>query len=299
MPIPETQLETWSKQGSVTQSASTYAVIKNALESPNAIYKDKHFEVFLQGSYGNHTNVYAESDVDVTIRLNSIMRSDLKLLSPQEQAAYHNAYATATYNFEDFKKAVIVRLENAFGKDNVVLGKKAINIKANESRRSADVVVCYQYRRYYHWPVDYQTNGYIPGIIFPTTSYGEIINYPKEHSKNCTTKHQETGNNFKPLVRIFKNIRTKLVEDRVIDKNLAPSYFIEGLIYNVPKELFVGSYGNMVANILNWFNDLTDRTKLVCANNQYYLLVENDSVCWSPQSAKIFIDAVIKLWNNW
>ena len=32
MAIPEAQLETWSHQGSVTQSSSTYASIKNMLE---------------------------------------------------------------------------------------------------------------------------------------------------------------------------------------------------------------------------------------------------------------------------
>ena len=72
MPIPESQLEIWSKQGSISQSSSTYASVKNALEDSKAIYKDQSFEVLLQGSYGNDTNIYAESDVDVVIRLDSI-----------------------------------------------------------------------------------------------------------------------------------------------------------------------------------------------------------------------------------
>lgn len=35
MGIPESQLDTWSHQGSIAQSASTYSIIKNALESAN------------------------------------------------------------------------------------------------------------------------------------------------------------------------------------------------------------------------------------------------------------------------
>lgn len=35
MGIPESQLDTWSHQGSIAQSASTYNTIKNALESTN------------------------------------------------------------------------------------------------------------------------------------------------------------------------------------------------------------------------------------------------------------------------
>ena len=69
MAIPESQLETWSHQGSVTQSSNTYNTIKSVLEASTTPYADKNFEVFLQGSYGNDTNIYAESDVDIVIRL--------------------------------------------------------------------------------------------------------------------------------------------------------------------------------------------------------------------------------------
>lgn len=291
--ISELQLETWAKQGSVSQSSSTYASVKKVLEDPKAIYKDKNFEIFLQGSYGNDTNIYAESDVDVVIRLDSIFRGDTDSLSNEAKIAYNNL-SNATYDFKDFKRAVIIRLQNAFGKENIIEGGKAIHIKPSLSRRSVDVVVAFQYRRYYDWP-----NGYTPGIAFPTQLNGEIINYPKKHSDNCTTKHQETVNNFKPMVRIFKNLRSKLVEDKVITKNIAPSYFIEGLVYNAPNELFIGFYGNMLVNILNWFNRISDRTKLLCANEQYYLLRDGVSVCWPTADAQKFINEVIKLWNNW
>jgi hypothetical protein len=60
MPIPEEQFDTWAKQGAVTGSKNTYATIKRVLEDPNAPYASRSFEVFLQGSYGNDTNVFAE-----------------------------------------------------------------------------------------------------------------------------------------------------------------------------------------------------------------------------------------------
>jgi hypothetical protein len=55
MAIPEAQLDTWSHQGSVTQSATTYNSIKNILEAKDSPYSGKNFTVFLQGSYGNDT----------------------------------------------------------------------------------------------------------------------------------------------------------------------------------------------------------------------------------------------------
>jgi hypothetical protein len=63
MAIPESQLETWSHQGSVTQSAQTYAMIQNALNDAASPYYAKHYSIFLQGSYGNDTNVFRDSDV--------------------------------------------------------------------------------------------------------------------------------------------------------------------------------------------------------------------------------------------
>ena len=69
MPIPEAQLETWSHQGSIQQSSSTYNTVKTALEASDNPYYDKNYSIFLQGSYGNNTNIYSESDVDIVIRL--------------------------------------------------------------------------------------------------------------------------------------------------------------------------------------------------------------------------------------
>ena len=189
---------------------------------------------------------------------------------------------------------MIIRLQNAFGKENIIEGKKAIKIKPNSSRRSVDVVVAHQHRRYHGWP-----HNYTSGIVFSTKSGTEIINFPKKHSEDCTTKHQGTNNNFKPMVRIFKNIRSKLVEDGKITKDIAPSYFIEGLLHNVPNNLLAGTYEDMIVNVLNWFNNMSDRTNLVCANGQYYLLRDGSLVCWPPANAEKFISEAIKLWNNW
>ena len=78
MAIPESQLDTWSHQGSITQSSTTYNTIKKALESTGSAYAGKNYTVFLQGSYGNDTNIYSESDVDIVIRLNSCFYHDLE-----------------------------------------------------------------------------------------------------------------------------------------------------------------------------------------------------------------------------
>jgi hypothetical protein len=77
MAIPESQLDTWSAQGAVQQSKTTYATVKGVLESSSAPYSARSHDSFLQGSYGNDTNVYADSDVDVVMRLSSIYYDEL------------------------------------------------------------------------------------------------------------------------------------------------------------------------------------------------------------------------------
>lgn len=298
MPIPSNQLETWSHQGSVAQSRLTYATVKNALEAANAPYTDRDFKVFLQGSYGNDTNIYAESDVDVVIRQDSAFYYDVSNLSPDQGAIMDRAYSPGTYPYADFKKHVLAALTNAFGAAAVTVGTKAIRISASNSRRSADVVVAFQYKRYYRF-TSVHDDIHVTGISFFDSSWKRIDNFPNQHCENLTAKHQATNNRFKPTVRMFKNMRTKLVDDRVIAAGIAPSYYIEGLLYNVPNDRFVSDESDRVYQILKWLEDTPDRSKFLCANQQYYLFSESSPVSWPKANGDAFINGVIQLWNNW
>jgi hypothetical protein len=119
MAVPETQLVTWAKQGSITQSSTTYATIKRALEASETKYADKSYEVFLQGSYGNDTNIYAESDVDVVIRLDAIYHYDIEALTPAEQATFNAVLVPGTYPYAEYKADVIAALAKSFGAADV------------------------------------------------------------------------------------------------------------------------------------------------------------------------------------
>jgi hypothetical protein len=297
MTIPESQLDTWSHQGSAIQSKNTYATIKHALEDVNAHYTNRNFEVYLQGSYGNDTNIFDESDVDIVICYNGAFFHDLTALPAAQQSAFRAAMPDGTYWYSTFKGHVQTALEAAFG-NSVKPGRKAIKVEAAGSRRNADVLVTFEFRRYYKFNAE-TDQSFDTGIAFFTDSNTPIPNYPKQHSRNCTTKHQQTNNNFKPLVRIFKNMRSKLADEKLIEKQIAPSYFIEGLLYNVPADKLTGRYENMVFNILSWMQLTTDRTQLLCANEQYYLIRDNSQVCWPATHAQQFIDAAIFLWNRW
>jgi hypothetical protein len=296
MAIPKSQLETWSHQGSVAQSKTTYATIKNTLEAPGSPYAGKSIDVFLQGSYGNDTNIFSESDVDVLIRLNTCFQKDLEQLSQIQKDAFSAAHSDATYTHVEFKRDVLVHLQNKFG-TSVKPGNKAVKIQQSGSRRNADVLIAIQFRRYHRF-ISLNDQEYDAGICFYNSSGARIANYPKQHLENCTAKHQATNSLFKPLVRIVKNMRGKLIEDGLLEAGVAPSYYIEGLLYNVPNDKFAGSFGDSFVNCINWIHD-ADRSKFVCANRQYYLLRDDPDVTWSIVQCDKFLGALIDLWKNW
>lgn len=298
MTIPLSQLETWSAQGSITQSKNTYASVKAALEDTNAQYKNRNFKVFLQGSYGNDTNIYAESDVDVVIRYDGAFFHDIKTRPLDEQAAFHQTFPNAGgYRYGEFKAHVTNALVSKFG-EAVKPGKKAIRIEGNGNRRNADVIVAFEYRRYYRFKGVFDES-HVTGMCFFGSGGKQIANYPIRHSENLTKKHQDTNGKFKPMVRIFKNARSKLVADGLIPKGSAPSYYVEGLLYNVPNDRFTGNYQDVFLKILQWLYETNSRLDFVCANEQYYLLRDDCETCWACDDGKKFVNAVIGLWNNW
>lgn len=297
MGIPESQLETWSHIGSITQSASTYRAIRQVLDATTTPYSERSRSIFLQGSYGNDTNIYAESDVDIVAKLDKCWRSDLTSLTEVEKGLYEQTFPNATYTHSDFKRDVIQVLTNAYGSD-VTPGKKAVAVAANGSRRKADVIIAIEFRRYYKFNGIYDQS-YDEGICFYTSSGEEIANYPVQHSANLTRKHQETGNWLKPMIRVLKNMRRKLVDDAILSAGTAPSYYLEGLLYNVPAAKFHTSYGDCFVNVINWLQNEADKSKLLCANEQYYLLRDNSHTCWPKANGEAFLNAVSAMWNNW
>lgn len=296
MSIPETQLETWSHQGSVTQSAATYNTIRNVLLRTDTPFHNKSVSVFLQGSYGNDTNIYAESDVDIVIKLDDCWHSDLTALPDDQKTAYQNTYPNATYCHNHFKQDVLRALKGEYG-SAVDPGNKAISIAAGGGRRKADLIVAVQYRRYYKFRGAYDQR-YDEGICFFDAPGTRIANYPKQHSDNLTVKHQSCSSWWKPMARVLKNMRSTMIERGLIAARIAPSYYLEGLLYNVPNAKFVNSYTDCFVGAINWILE-ADRSQFVCANEQYYLLRDGSPVTWRASDCDQFLGEIVKLWKEW
>lgn len=294
--IAEAQLDIWASQGPTAQFMDTYNRIRGNLLDKGAPYPVADTEVFLQGSYQNDTNVYGDSDVDVVLCHTGAFFKDLSRLSPAGQAAYDaETRGTVQYGYSDFKRdatAYITWLYN-----NVNVGKKALYIPGgNSGRRNADVLIASEFRRYHDFK-SWQNQRFDPGICFFPSGGAMIENFPKQHSDNCTAKHQNTTGWFKPMVRIFKNMRNTIIGKGLLADGVAPSYFIEGMLYNVPNDKFGGTYQQ---TWINCFNHIVtaDRDKLVCANYMHWLVRDNSPTSWPVPNFNTFTAALKKYWES-
>ncbi len=296
MAIPEADLTTMAAIGAQATSKETYATVKLALDANDTGYAAKSYTVFLQGSYGNDTNIRKESDVDVIIRLDSIFTYDLSSLPPEQKQIFAEVHGAATYTHTHFRDDVLTALYARFG-EHVNPGTKAVMIEPFHNRRKADVLIATQHRKYSRYVSAIDTS-FIQGVSFHKSDGTRVANYPKQHRENMTIKNQATNEWFKHIVRIFKNARQKLIEQGVIEAGMAPSYYLEGLLYNVPEDQFGTSYQDSMVKCTNWLF-AAERSKFVCANEQYKLLDGNTDVTWNTKNCDAYLNGLVGLWNGW
>jgi hypothetical protein len=299
MAIPEGQLETWSHRGQFQQFTDTYEIINRALEDNRAPFYGRQFEVFLQGSYRNNTNVHGDSDVDVVVCQTSSFLYNLDRLTPVEKSNFAAAFPTNTdYPLATFKAEVTAWLKKQFGDREVQPGKKALCITGNGSRRDADVLICTEYHDYCAFGTGEREGSFYPGVKFFTSENVPIINYPKLHIENCKNKHQATNEWFKPTARIFKNMRNRLIRQGLLAEGVAPSYYIEGLLSNVDNGCFGTSYEGTIVSCFNWMRAV-ESTRLTCANGIRPLVLDNRLDSWPTANYSAFLDAIAYQWKHW
>jgi len=145
--VPESQLQTWANPGAMAMAQVAHTSIRAAINgttwNPGVSY-----EIFLQGSYKNDTNIWADSDVDVVVQFNSTYYSDTSALNPVDKANYDKAFVPATYGWRDFRDTVLKVLQGYYPTLTIGEGNYCLKVPARSGALQADVLVCTQYRRY-------------------------------------------------------------------------------------------------------------------------------------------------------
>lgn len=291
--ITEQQLQNWARALSETENAkcvSTVALIKKALQEKfgNSV------DIFLQGSYKNSTNVRQDSDVDIVVCFTGAYFSDVTRLTDQDRS-YHASLDLHDYSFSEFKNDVEKLMRENF-LNNVERKNKCIFVKSNSYRVNADVVPCFSFRRL---KSPYKTEA--EGIQLFSDDGKTMNSFPDQHYKNGCKKNTNTNQNYKSVVRMFKNVKNNLIESEKIDEKFMPSFFLECLVWNVLHHHFDKySDKDRINNIIEvLWSDMDNVEK----SNNY---AEVSDLMWlfkgqtlrTPENAKTFLNKAYNLINS-
>lgn len=229
--IERRKLERWTKAETADQKEArdTHRAIRDELEKGRleGVTDGLDFSTYLQGSYRNTTMVYDSGDVDILVIRTDKYHADFS--EAPEVVVEHAPAQNPRQMFEEHAEGVYRTLQAQYGTRSVKRGDKAIEVDSEELPLGADVVPCLQYRRF--WPR--QSGNHMKGIVFWTAEGTKVVNFPRRHRIMGEQFNRWSDGNYKPTIRVFKNFRNALAEDRTIEKENAPSYFIECLLSNV------------------------------------------------------------------
>jgi len=289
------------------KAARTHTAIREYLESDPPLAKYK-IDTYLQGSYHNSTNVRGDSDVDMGSLTNKVFYYDTSWLptTPRYQSGRMvaslkesmdeslNQLGSGSFTFWDYRADVLASLQRKYGSD-VVDGNKAINIRGNTYRMDADVLPCLAFRQYVRRGDDAT---YHNGIKFYDKSHKEHVNFPHQHYENLAVKDHRNSNKVKGCIRILKRVRNELEDAGQWDRKRSPSYYLEGLLWNVPDRHFYGNYDTVFPAVLQYlWKDLPEKRQnggldSYTQANDIYLLFHPEF--WNVDDAIAFVE---KIWQ--
>ena len=237
------------------------------------------YEVFLQGSYKNDTNLGGDSDVDVVVRLSTKLKPGVAELTG-ERLQEDGSHMFVYQQWKSFRDEALKALRAKFGRA-AKSGRKTLKVSKGRIPADADLVVTLSYKQGIAF--------YLPG------ERRWVVSFPQQHHRRGQKKEKATNYRFKRTVRMFKEARNRLVKRGALKKEDAPSYFIECLLYNVPDGLFKQDLAPTYTVILGWMKKARLK-EFVCQNGQVPLFGRGREQ-WNVQKAQAFLKALQGLWD--
>ena len=293
MSIAESQLEVWSYQGDTQTRAQVHASVRNALGTGRL--RDRKVQIYLQGSYGNDTNVRGSSDIDIVAQLTETEFGNPAGLRGTELIEFNRQRRPPDYPMQQYRQEVEATLRDVYGWSAVDSRTKCIEVSPRAGLAlTVDVIPCCTYKQYSAFPERPGTT--LEGVAIITSGGDTIFNFPRQHSANGIAKHQRTAGQFKPTVRMLKNARRTLVDRSQIADGSVSSYFLECFVYNMPDRHFTRSHQATYLSFIAWARQ-ADLSTLVC-QNELGPLFGPTAQQWEMSKATGFVDALDRLWQR-
>lgn len=289
MPLSDDKITEWSRRGDPIHAWYSYQMVRDSLAAANL--DDATYTIYPQGSYANKTNIAADSDVDMVIALSSAFYPDKEELTPEEREEYARHYEESDLTWQRFREVVVGALRS----DYLVQEKsKCVKVRSNLIRLPADVLIALDYKYFTSFP-SFLGQKSIDGVQFYSSEGTKIINYPKRHIRACTLKNNDTAGRFRRVVRVAKNARNALISDSKanVGSGIAPSYFLESLLWNVPDRCYTGAVEETYRQVIAWLHENPGRlASMDYPNKRGKLFADAPDTVWSAASAQLIIDAL-------
>ena len=187
----------------VTQAKSLHNSIRDVLGSG--------YETFLQGSYRNDTGVADINDVDIVAIHKDVTSTHFTGLTFDRYVSWDTVFLSIRDLLED----------SPYYNGKTELGDKCITVHTDFR---ADVVPAVRIG-------DVESD---PISVYSWRAQAERKNYPRDHYENNVFKQAATNDQYKPTVRMFK----QWARNWFSGTKVAPSFYVECLVYNTPNGLF-------------------------------------------------------------
>lgn len=277
--------QSWTAAGADTAAQQTYASVRAALKS---LEERRGLDIFLQGSYANHTNIRADSDVDIVVMTRRTFRGSVDRLGPAEVAEYQ-ALPPATYTADDLRTEVTAALVDYYGASRVTPRNKCVKVAKRDGYVDADVVPAIEYQ-WYRSPTS--RRDYVEGIVIVPRSGSAIINFPKAHIRNGVAKNLACGGHYKKTVRQVKRLRNRAVSEGRLSEGAAPGYLLECMVFNAPNENFVAGDSQRVMGVVAWLKYANKASFVSC--DRIHTLFGSDPGNFDVTTAQAIVEA---LWD--
>ncbi len=293
----EPWLQSAARPASATEEAKrdrTEQRIREAIRASSEI--PSSVRVYVKGSYKTNTNVRQDADVDICVEWTASFYVDTwgetAGMGPDELK-----YTPATNPMmpAEFRARVERALVRQLGSALVdTSGDKAIDVAASSNTLDADVIPCFELRRY-----DTPHRYVVGQRLFPKSG-GEIDNFPQQNYDNGVTKNTATSRRYKQIVRCIKRLEAEIFEEGRLPREY-PGYLIECLTYNVPNWKFGNAtlYADMQAvfdYLWNATSSQEEAEKLVEVNE--LLMIFRGRPDRVPKNAHAFIDTAWRRINE-
>ena len=245
----------------VQKAASEHGNIRTLIENPDGPASILSPTCFLQGSYKQDTAIDTINDVDLVVLC--------KLWQPGSHGP-----GARTYSRDEIFDIVASPLKaDGRYRDKVRYGSESMCIKVDLGIKIEILPVVYK-----------QGNSDAtkePFRLYRPENKQWEDGYAQYHQQLLTWKNSaaKTGGNFKPVIKVFKHLRTQYGIDTV-------SFHIESLLYSLPDHLFLGNPAEYITKLLNhlakWSAEEWYQTdiKTPCGERSIFSVSEWDPKGW-------------------